>query len=407
MTPADSVFEFLDQSGLERAPRVARLHELGFTWADLEDEEYWMDAIAVMRGETYKELEEASSMLWSILDKAVRYVHQRHDLYELLGIPPVLWQMLDDTPMPEQGLISRYARFDFAVAGDGTIKLLELNADTPTGYVEASIATPWICGQAGIASRNTAMKDHLAAAWAIEQPDTAACVAYGSHEEDSGTIEALVAHSGLDIRCVDCLDLWIDDGTVMDGENRVIQRMFALYPKEWMAVDDGGEALAYAIESGKLQLFNGPHSILLQSKGLVAVVWGMYELGLLYNEEERQAISSYILPTYNKPVFSGSFVSKSVFGREGGSVRIFDDSGSLEIEDEDGFDSSVLFPTVYQKRAEMARIQTAEGELHLLTGMFVINGKPCGLLGRAGGPITGNTSHFIALGVRGLEDEQG
>lgn len=49
---------------------------------------------------------------------------------------------------------------------------------------------------------------------------------------------------------------------------------------------------------------------------------------------------------------------------------------------------------------------TAEGELHLLTGMFVINGTPCGLLGRAGGPITGNASHFIALGVRGLEDVQ-
>ncbi|MNO41413.1 putative acid--amine ligase YjfC [compost metagenome] len=407
MSPADSVFEYIDQSGLERAPRVEQLHKLGFTWADLEDEEYWLDAIAVMRGGTYKELEEASGKLWSILDKAVRYVHQRHDLYDLLGIPPVLWQMLDDTPLPEPGLISRYARFDFAVAGDGTIKLLELNADTPTGYVEASIATPWICGQAGISSPNTGMKERLAAAWSIEQPDTAACVAYGTHQEDSGTIEALVAHSGLDIRCVDCLDLWIDEGTVRDAEDRIIKRMFALYPKEWMAVDDGGEALAYAIESGQLQLFNGPHSILLQSKGLIAAVWGMYELGLLFSEEERQAIASYILPTYNKPVFSGSFVSKSVFGREGGSVRIYGDNGSLEIADEDGFDSSVLFPTVYQKRAELARIQTPEGELHLLTGMFVINGVPCGLLGRAGGPITGNASHFIALGVRGLEDEQG
>jgi glutathionylspermidine synthase len=280
-----------------------------------------------------------------------------------------------------------------------------LNADTPTGYVEASIATPWICEQAGIASANGAMKELLAAAWGTERPDTAACVAYGSHQEDSGTIEALVKHSGLDIKCVDCLDLWIDEGTVRDGEDRVIRRMFALYPKEWMAVDEGGDALAYAVESGQLELFNGPHSILLQSKGLIAAVWGMYELGLLFSEEEREAVSRYILPTYNKPVFSGSFVSKSVFGREGGSVRLFDDNGTLELQDEEGFDSSTLFPTVYQKRAELARIQTAEGEFHLLTGMFVINGKPCGLLGRAGGPITGNASHFIALGVRELGDE--
>lgn len=400
MSDSQRVFEIIDQSALERAPRVEQLYTLGFTWADLEEEEYWLDAIAVMRKETYTELEEASTKLWAILDKAVRYVHQRRDLYELLGIPAVLWEMLDEHPLPPEGVISRYARFDFAIAEDGTIKLLELNADTPTGYVEASIATPWICEQAGIASPNHAMKDLLAAAWQEERPDTAACVAYGSHLEDSGTIEALVQHSELPIKCVDCLDLWVDNGVLKDGEDRVIERMFALYPKEWMAVDEGGDALAYAVEKGNLQLFNGPHSILLQSKGLIAAVWGMYELGLLFDKEERETIARYILPTYNKPVFSGNFVSKSVFGREGGSVRLFDDSGTLELEDEDGYDSSQLFPTVYQKRAELAQIQTAAGEFHLLTGMFVINGKPCGLLGRAGGLITGNASHFIALGVR-------
>ncbi|MDB4867099.1 MAG: glutathionylspermidine synthase, partial [Cohnella sp.] len=185
-----------------------------------------------------------------------------------------------------------------------------------------------------------------------------------------------------------------------DGEGRVIHRMFALYPKEWMAFDDGGEALAYAMETGQLQLFNPTHSILLQSKGLQAAAWGLYELDLLFDAEEREALGRYMLPTYNKPVFEGSFVSKSMFGREGGSVKLFDPRGQLEIEDQDGFDTSVMFPVVYQKRADLARIATAAGEFHLLTGMFVINGTPCGLLGRAGGPITGNTSHFIALGVK-------
>jgi len=400
MSTPSSIFEVRENSGLNRAERVAKLYELGFTWADLEDEEYWLDGIVVMPAERYEELEEASAMLWAILDKAVRYVHRKHDLYDLIGIPPILWEMLDNSEFPAEGLISRYARFDFAMANDGSIKLLELNADTPTGYVEASIATPWVCKDGGVSSRNDRMKEYVAAAWSVEQPDTAACVGYGTHEEDSGTIEALVRHSGLDIRCVDCLDLWVDEGVVKDSEDRVIERMFALYPKEWMAVDEGGDALAYAIETGKVQLFNPPLSIILQSKGLLAVVWGMYELGLLFDPKEREAIANYILPTYNKPIFSGNFVSKSMFGREGGSVRMFDVNGALEIEDQDGYDSSVLFPSVYQKRAEMARIQTSKGDFHLLVGMFMINGKPCGLLGRAGGLITGNTSQFIALGVR-------
>ncbi|WP_082691351.1 glutathionylspermidine synthase family protein [Paenibacillus rubinfantis] len=400
MMDGSGIFEVVGQPHPDRSERVEKLAELGFTWANLEEEEYWIDQMVLMPKATYAELEQAAAALWRILDKAVRYVHRRPDLYELIGIPPILWTMLDELPMPEPGLISRYARFDFAVANDGTIKLLELNADTPTGYVEASIATPWLMEQAGYASPNARMKDLVAEAWAVERPDTAACVDYGWHLEDSGTIEALGRHSGLDLHYEDCLELWVDEGTLKNKDGRTIERLFALYPKEWMAVDDAGEALSYAIETGRLTIFNGPHSILLQSKGLLAAVWGLYELGLLFDEEERQAIAKYVLPTYNKPVFSGDFVSKSMFGREGGSVRLFDEEGRLELEDQEGFDSSILFPTVYQKRAELARIETVVGERHLLIGMFVLNGTPCGLLGRAGGPITGNTSHFIALGVK-------
>ncbi len=395
-----SIFTVLEPGGADRRERVEQLRELGFAWADLEEEEYWLDQLVIMNQETYDELEQASTNLWKILDRTVRYVHGNRHLYELIGIPDILWDMLDICPLPEEGLISRYARFDYAVAHDGSIKLYELNADTPTGYVEASVVTPWMCQEAGVDSPNTQMVGLLAKAWGVERPDTAACIAYGQHLEDSGTIEALVRHSGLDIACVDCLELTIDHGVVKDGSGREIKRMFALYPKEWMAVDDGGDALAYAVETGKLTLFNGPHSILLQSKGLIAAAWGLYELGLLYDEEERETIEKYILPTYNKPVFSGSYVSKSMFGREGGSVQMFDSSGELEIKDEDGFDTSELFPSVYQLRANLPEIETVAGSRRLLTGMFMINGQPCGLLGRAGGLITGNTSHFIAIGVK-------
>ncbi|MHA6480654.1 glutathionylspermidine synthase family protein [Paenibacillus sp. strain BS8-2] len=393
-------FEIVTQPHPDRTSRIEALKELGFGWADLEDEQYWIDQVAALDRDVYNELHRASVILWRVFDKSVRHIHGNHGVYELIGIPPILWEMVDGTPLPEAGLISRYARFDFAIDQDGTIKLLELNADTPTGYVEASIATPWLCEDAGIVSPNSGMRDRVAAAWGVERPDTAACVAYGEHLEDSGTIEALVSHSGLDIACRDCLELYVDEGELKDGEGRVIQRMFALYPKEWMAVDEGGDALAYAIETGKLTLFNLPPAILLQTKGLMAVVWGLYELGQLFDEEERTAIGQYLLPTYNKPVFDGSYVSKSMFGREGGSVRLFDDAGGLEIEDQDGYDTSVLFPTVYQKRANLARVETSRGELHLLTGMFVINGEPCGMLGRGGGPITGNASHFIPIGVK-------
>ncbi|OWA35950.1 glutathionylspermidine synthase [Saccharibacillus sp. O16] len=399
------LFQIVGTPSENREELLEELREMGFAWADYEEERYWIDQAAAMNGHTYAEVEEASRRLWRVFDKAVRYVHRRRDLYELIGIPPVLWNMLDQAPVADEPKISRYARFDFAVSEDpehpgaASVKLLELNADTPTGYVESSIATPWMCSRLGLRSMNDGMAAQVRAAWEAEKPDTAACIAYGEHEEDSGTIEALVRHSGRDMRLVDCLELTIDDGLVKDGQGEPISRMFALYPKEWMSVDDGGEALAYAVESGQLKLFNHPHAILLQSKGMMAVVWGLHELGMLYDDEEREAIAKYMLPTYNKPIFSGDYVSKSMFGREGGSVRMYGQGGELELEDEEGYDTSGLFPVVYQKRADLPRVTTAEGELHLLVGMFVIDGVPCGMLGRAGGLITGNASHFIALGV--------
>lgn len=393
-------FQVLGSPAPNRQDRVRALADLGFTWADLEGDPYWIDQVVMMKQDVYEELERASQQLWSIFDKAVRFTLGKHDLYRMMGIPEVLWHGLDTLEIEEPGAISRYARFDFAISNSGDIKLLELNADTPTGYVEASVVTPWMCAQYGISSPNEIMKQLVAEAWAVEQPDTVACVAYGTHAEDSGTIDMLARHSGREMSHVDCLELWVDQGIVKDTNNRVIERLFALYPKEWMAIDDGGDALAYAMEMEHVKLFNSPHAIILQSKGLQALIWGMHELGLLFNEEEHNVIERYMLPTYNKAVFDGSYVSKSMFGREGGSVQIFDPTGRLELKDEAGFDTSRFFPLVYQKRADLAQIELNVGTFHLLTGMFVIHGKPCGLLGRAGGLITGNASHFVALGVQ-------
>ncbi|BFT70266.1 glutathionylspermidine synthase family protein [Paenibacillus sp. P36] len=395
------VFEVVGTPALDREHRVQQLYELGFTWANLEDEAYWIDQLVLMEQSTYNELILAANFLWRVFDKAVRYVKGNRLLYQQLSIPEVLWDGLDRLELNDIGAISRYARFDFTVDQQGGIKLLELNADTPTGYVEAAIATPWLCEQKGYASPNTEMKDLVRAAWAIEAPDFAACIAYGQHAEDTGTIDALVAHSGRNMTCVDCLDLWIDEGIVKVGEQQNISRMFALYPKEWMGVDDGGEALSYAIEEQFIELFNSLHAVILQSKGLQAIVWGLHtDNAALFTADEHKAIADYMLPTFFSPELSGDYVSKSMFGREGGSVELYDAEGELEVKDEVGFDTSVFFKRIYQQRADLPELTFTHGSRHLLTGLFVLNGTPCGLLGRAGGKITGNASQFVPIGVK-------
>jgi glutathionylspermidine synthase len=120
----------------------------------------------------------------------------------------------------------------------------------------------------------------------------------------------------------------------------------------------------------------------------------------LFDSDQHEVIEMYMLPTYNSPVLKHNFVSKSMFGREGGSVQMYDDQGLMDMQDEAGFDTSQFFSRVYQERAELPHIALHCGDFHLLTGMFMINGVPCGLLGRAGGLITGNASHFVAIGVK-------
>lgn len=393
-------FEVIGTPAQDRDFRVQQLAELGFTWANLESEDYWIDQLVVMSEVVYQDLILAATGLWQVFDKAVRYVHGNRELYADLSIPEVLWDGLDRLKLNEEGFISRYARFDFTIGLDGAIKLLELNADTPTGYVEAAIATPWLCEQYGFESPNVRMKELIKAAWEIEAPDYAACIAYGQHAEDTGTINALVAHSERKMTCVDCLDLWIDEGILMLGTDQTIKRMFALYPKEWMGVDDGGEALSYAIEEQFVYLFNPLHAVILQSKGLQAIIWDLHvRHSELFTQEEHEVINTYMLPTYLEPIFEGSYVSKSMFGREGGSVELYNEQGELEFKDEAGFDTSVFFKRVYQERADLPRLSFQHGQGYLLTGLFVLNGTPCGLLGRAGGIITGNASQFVAIGV--------
>ncbi|MDP5274648.1 glutathionylspermidine synthase family protein [Chengkuizengella axinellae] len=393
------VYQVVGSPHSNRQERINQLQELGFTWGDLDH--YWIDQAVAMDHDIWDEIKLASENLWTVFDKAARFTIGRRDLYALMSIPEILWDGLDSLLPNEAGKMSRYARFDYSITEQGEIKLFELNADTPTGYVESSVVTPWVCDQIDLNSPNVKMKDHVRLSWEKEKPEYATCVTYGEHLEDSGTIEMLVKHSGLDVQCIDTLDLSVDEGIVKDKKLRPIDRMFALYPKEWMAVDDGGEALAYAIESKNIELFNPLHAVILQSKGLQAVIWGLHELDSdIFTKEEHDSIEKYMLPTYNKPIFDGNYVSKSMFGREGGSVKIYDHQGTLETQDEEGYDTSVLFDRVYQKRIDLPKIELHNGTFHLLTGVFMINGEPCGLLGRAGGLITGNSSHFIAMGVK-------
>ena len=172
--------------------------------------------------------------------------------------------------------------------------------------------------------------------------------------------------------------------------------MFAPYPKEWMSVDDGGDALAMPSRQDDCAVqLAAQHSS--QSKGLLAAMWGCTSWAFCSMRKNVKR-SSIICRRHTTNRYSPATLYQSRCSAARVSVKLYDQAGQLEVEDQDGYDTSVMFPTVYQRRADLARVETAEGEFHLLTGLFVQR-NPLRFAGTAGGLIT-VTSHFIAMGVK-------
>ena len=87
-----------------------------------------------------------------------------NELFDRMRIPPIARPQIRRTWEPEPPSV--YGRFDLRYDGEGPPKLLEFNADTPTGLVESAV-TQWnwhlFTGQG--ADQWNALHDKLVAAW--------------------------------------------------------------------------------------------------------------------------------------------------------------------------------------------------------------------------------------------------
>ena len=128
----------------ERAPRQdwqRRVEEVGFP-IHTADAPYWDESAfwAFTPGDVDL-LERATADLQEMVLAAVGHVLETGRYWERLAIPremvPLIarsWEGVDGDGDP-----SIYGRMDLAWDGVGTPRLLEYNADTPTGLVEAAV----------------------------------------------------------------------------------------------------------------------------------------------------------------------------------------------------------------------------------------------------------------------------
>jgi glutathionylspermidine synthase len=299
--------------------------------------------------------------------------------------------------------------------------MLEFNAETPTDIVEAFYVNGKVCGHFGVRDPNAGMSEGLGTAFAKAVAAYRARgyaterIVFSSvdwHDEDAGTTRYLLSQSGLSAEFVPLSQLRVfeDRVQVWDGrEHTPVDLMYRLHPLEKLAEEqdpDGYPTGRHALDivaCGKLALVNPPAALIAQSKAVQALIWNLHENNDFFAPAEHAAIQQYLLPTYFENRFAGraAYVTKPIFGREGGAVTVFGPDGVIWARDEEAnyWDQ----PVIYQQYAELPQItvETLNGLYcgRMIFGSFLVDGQGSGVVARVGSRITGNMAYYQPLCV--------
>jgi glutathionylspermidine synthase len=394
-----------------------------FSWDVYRGQEYALATYANVPRLLQQEISFATEQLGKIFARVAEVVRVGStELWRELGYPEETWPAI--TLSGDYHAVTAIGRFDFVYTPQG-LKMLEFNSDTPTSIVEAFYANGAVCDYFQVENINRHCDHDIRQVftdmisyyrdkgYATERIVFCSIVA---DNEDRGTTEYLLAQSGLPGRYVPLNELAYDPkqerlvAKTATGEFEVVDVLYRLHALEVMAKDRTtkgfpiGPKLLELIANKRLAVINPPIGFIAQTKALQALIWNLYESNVFFTAEERDVIRTYCLPTYLENQFHGktAYVKKPFFGREGGAVSLFDDTGYLETKD-----TAKAYwdqPMVYQQRVELPTLtvptETGEFTGKLLFGSFVLGGKPSAIVARVDKEITGNLSYFLPLAVK-------
>ncbi|AZZ51635.1 glutathionylspermidine synthase family protein [Rathayibacter festucae] len=375
----------------------ARCDEVGFSFYDLPSEggrPYWNESAAY--GFSLAEIELLETATQELFDRcmdACEHVVRTGRLAEF-GIPERFHELVRTSWDEDDPTV--YGRFDLAYDGEGTVKLLEFNADTPTSLVETAAAQwQWLEETRGPeADQFNGLHEQLVEQWRHLRVDRwqldegarlhlASLHDSGDGElivEDADTVAYMAetaAQAGFDPKLIFVEDIRyeLDGAGFLDADGEPIRRIFKLYPWEWMLGEQFGGLLLDRRE--RTRWVEPAWKLLLSNKQLLVVLWELFPG------------HPNLLTASVEPLVGTAQVRKPRLGREGANVTILDADGSVVAENggaygEEGF--------VHQARADLARI---DGRT-VVIGSWIVGETPAGIdVRETGGPITGDLAEFV------------
>ena len=356
-----------------------KVEELGLHFHTADGVPYWDEsACYVFSKYQIDTIERATYALWEMCLELVQHVIDEK-LFALFLIPEEFEALVvrswdEDWP-------SVYGRFDLAYDGVGPPKMLEFNADTPTGLVEASVAQwHWLKDIEPHGDQFNNIHERLIEAWQrVREVNNKPLhfAAIESNVEDYITTEYLrdtAVQAGLETYYLDIEAIgWDKDkrSFVAPG-NQPIRNIFKLYPWEWLVQEE----FAKHIPQSNTKWIEPPWKAILSCKAI---------LPLLY---QLNPDSPFLLPAWFERPEGGSFVRKPIHAREGANIQVVVNN-QVQLETDGAYDTSA---SVYQ---QLAPLKPQDGKYPIL-GSWIVNGWACGLGIREDDQlVTQNTSRFI------------
>ena len=348
-----------------------RLESLGFGFHTIDGQTYWREDVHYQfDAAQVDQIEAATNELHALCLEAVdRLV--RSGRYADLGLDDRAATLIERSWWDREPAL--YGRMDLSYDGQSPPRLLEYNADTPTALFEASVAQwYWLQDVAVDADQFNAIHEALVERWrrvaAPTQFHFAAC--YDS-SEDALTCDYLLdtcLQASHRATALDVEQIGWSGTAFIDLENVVIERLFKLYPWEWMLA----EAFAEHLPQTRLRWFEPAWKMVLSNKAMLPLLWEYFphHPNLLPASRRRANID-------------GAAVRKPYWGREGAGVVVLP-------RGEVGTPSSE--PCIFQA---FAPLPVFDGQ-HALVGSWVVGDTAVGMGMREDADcITRNTSCFV------------
>ncbi|MGZ8993012.1 MAG: glutathionylspermidine synthase family protein [Burkholderiaceae bacterium] len=359
------------------------MESIGFYYHSI-DGTYWDESRCYVFSENeIDQLESATAELHEMALNAAQHVigSRRYDEF---AIPdawvPVIERSWNAHRSERPEGFTLFGRMDFSYDGVSPPKLLEYNADTPTACLESSVVQwHWLQAVRPAADQFNSLHEKLIDGWRALRASSGTTrlhfAAVADSQEDWGNIDYLrdtAIQAGWQTFALPVERIGWNGVNFVDEFNVPIERLFKLYPWEWLVREDFGPAL----RGSTMQIIEPAWKMLLSNKAILVVLWELYP--------EHPSL----LPAYYEPAPLGSrYVKKPKLAREGANVSVVDGTtmqttaGSYGAE---GF--------IYQAVAPLPKFEHD----HAVIGSWIVGDKPAGIGVREDiSPITCNTSRFV------------